>query len=66
MFQRYFRRTDMYEEGGPVFIYIGGEGQESAENLADFGLYLTYMAQVFRAKTYNLEHRYYGKSHPLP
>lgn len=64
--QRYFRRTDMYEDGGPVFIYIGGEGEESARNLGDFGLYLTYMAQVFRAKVYTLEHRYYGASHPLP
>ncbi|XP_034232342.1 putative serine protease K12H4.7 [Thrips palmi] len=64
--QRYFKRTDMYEDGGPVFIYIGGESQEGASRLADFGLYLTYMAQLLRAKTYSLEHRYYGKSHPLP
>ncbi|XP_034255544.1 putative serine protease K12H4.7 [Thrips palmi] len=64
--QRYFARSDLYQPGGPVFIFIGGEGQESAGSLMDYTLFITYLAENFGAKTYDLEHRFYGKSHPLP
>ncbi|KAJ1523373.1 hypothetical protein ONE63_001240 [Megalurothrips usitatus] len=64
--QRYFARTDLYEEGGPVFIYIGGEGAESTDTLDDGVLFMTYLAENFKAKLYDLEHRYYGGSHPTP
>ncbi|XP_052130437.1 putative serine protease K12H4.7 isoform X1 [Frankliniella occidentalis] len=64
--QRYFARDDLYEEGGPAFIYIGGEGQEAAQSLADGALYMTYLARIYKAKLFDLEHRYYGYSHPTP
>lgn len=56
----------MYKGGGPAFIYIGGEGQEDASTLADESLFMTYLAEKFKAKTFDLEHRYYGYSHPTP
>ncbi|KAK3907645.1 Putative serine protease K12H4.7 [Frankliniella fusca] len=62
--QRYFARADLYEEGGPAFIYIGGEGQEGTRRLADGALFMTYLAGIYKAKLFDLEHRFYGYSHP--
>ncbi|KAK3907644.1 Putative serine protease K12H4.7 [Frankliniella fusca] len=64
--QRYFARTDLYEEGGPAFIYIGGEGQEDPSSLADGFTFMAYLAGIYKAKLFDLEHRYYGPSHPTP
>jgi len=60
--QRYFSSFQFYEEGGPVFIQIGGEGTASDRWLND-GAWIEW-AKEQKAALFILEHRYYGKSHP--
>lgn len=43
---------------------IGGEGEASVEWMTQ-GAWIDY-AQQFGALCFQLEHRYYGKSHPTP
>ena len=60
--QRYFTNNTFYKTGGPVFLMIGGEGEASAKWMVE-GQWIE-DAQVFHALCFQLEHRYYGKSHP--
>ncbi|KAH0535652.1 hypothetical protein KQX54_017950 [Cotesia glomerata] len=60
--QRYFMNKQFFKPGGPVFIMIGGEGEASAKWMAE-GQWIEY-AKQFRALCFQLEHRFYGKSHP--
>ena len=53
---------EFYEEGGPVFIQIGGEGEASPFWLT-YGAWIEW-AKEQKAALFILEHRYYGKSHP--
>ncbi|XP_014248181.2 putative serine protease K12H4.7 [Cimex lectularius] len=48
----------------PVFLMIGGEGEASAEWMVK-GAWIDY-AMKYGALCFQLEHRYYGKSHPTP
>ncbi|KAF5295491.1 hypothetical protein FQR65_LT10479 [Abscondita terminalis] len=48
--------------GGPVFLMIGGEGAASPRWMTS-GAWIEY-AKKFGALCFQLEHRYYGKSHP--
>lgn len=62
--QRYFVNSENYKEGGPVFLYIGGEGE-----LRPWMMHEGHMADMskrFHALIFALEHRFYGKSHPTP
>lgn len=52
----------MYENGGPVFLMIGGEGALSPKWMID-GTWLRY-ARKYKALCVSVEHRFYGKSHP--
>lgn len=61
--QRYFMSDTNFKPGGPIFISIGGEGPISAPWL-DYGL-MADIAKEVGAVVYILEHRYYGKSHPV-
>lgn len=61
-FQRYFLRDSFYKPGGPVFLMIGGEGAISSKWMHE-GMWIRY-AQENNALCLQLEHRYYGKSHP--
>lgn len=61
-FQRYFVRDSFYKPGGPIFLMIGGEGPISAKWM-DEGMWIKY-AQANGAMCFQLEHRYYGLSHP--
>lgn len=47
-----------------MFLMIGGEGEASVEWMTK-GAWIDY-AQRFGALCFQLEHRYYGKSHPTP
>lgn len=47
---------------GPVFIMIGGEGEATAKWMKK-GAWIHY-AKQFGALCFQLEHRFYGKSHP--
>lgn len=60
--QRYFTVTDYFKAGGPVFLMIGGEGEASPLWMVN-GAWIDY-AQMYGALCFQLEHRYYGKSHP--
>jgi hypothetical protein len=63
--QRYQVNDTFYEPGGPLFIMISGEGPASA-----VWLYLEtdimMNAQQFNAIAVQIEHRFYGETHPLP
>lgn len=60
--QRYFKNSEMYKPGGPVFLMIGGK---EAINPAwmKTGAWIEY-AKRFDAMCFMLEHRFYGKSRP--
>lgn len=62
--QRYFLRDDFYKPGGPIFLMIGGEGAISSKWMHE-GMWIQY-AKDNGALCLQLEHRYYGKSHPTP
>ncbi|XP_059142067.1 putative serine protease K12H4.7 [Physella acuta] len=60
--QRYFVNDTYYKPGGPIFVQIGGEGAADPIWLVE-GAWVTY-GKVYGAYLANLEHRFYGKSHP--
>lgn len=61
--QRYFVNTDHFIEGGPVFVYIGGEGALAPRSV-EFGEIVD-VGRVHGAAIVALEHRYYGQSQPF-
>ncbi|XP_046734543.1 putative serine protease K12H4.7 [Diprion similis] len=60
--QRYFTNSAYHKKGGPVFLMIGGEGTANAKWMAE-GEWIEY-AKQYGALCFQLEHRFYGKSHP--
>ncbi|XP_025192142.1 putative serine protease K12H4.7 [Melanaphis sacchari] len=60
--QRYQMNLKYYKRGGPVFLLIGGEDKIS-QDWMNGGAWIEY-AQKCNALCFQLEHRYYGKSHP--
>uniref|UniRef100_A0A1B6IAX2 Serine protease K12H4.7 n=1 Tax=Homalodisca liturata TaxID=320908 RepID=A0A1B6IAX2_9HEMI len=60
--QRYQVVTDYFTEGGPVFIMLGGEGPADSSWLVDSNM-VNY-AKQYGALMFQIEHRYYGESHP--
>lgn len=54
--------ADYYKKGGPIFLMIGGEGEATAKWMVE-GQWIEY-AKQYRALCFQLEHRFYGKSHP--
>ncbi|XP_011313900.1 putative serine protease K12H4.7 [Fopius arisanus] len=62
--QRYFVNEEFYKKDGPVFLMIGGEGKASAKWMVE-GQWIEY-AKQYGAMCFQLEHRFYGKSHPTP
>ncbi|XP_065349861.1 putative serine protease K12H4.7 [Cloeon dipterum] len=60
--QRYFVNDEFHEKGGPVFLMIGGEGKADAIWMEQ-GMWVEY-AKQFKALCFQVEHRFYGKSHP--
>jgi len=60
--QRYYVDTTHWGgEGFPVFLYIGGEGPQSAPSER---LFMWTLAEEHKALMLSLEHRYYGESQP--
>ncbi|XP_029634017.1 putative serine protease K12H4.7 [Octopus sinensis] len=60
--QRYFINKSYFKPGGPIFLMIGGEGTADP-------IWMSTGDWVENAKKYNafciqVEHRFYGKSHP--
>eukprot|EP00746_Dinoflagellata_sp_MGD_P078537 gnl/MRDRNA2_/MRDRNA2_31396_c0_seq1.p1 gnl/MRDRNA2_/MRDRNA2_31396_c0~~gnl/MRDRNA2_/MRDRNA2_31396_c0_seq1.p1 ORF type:complete len:505 (+),score=64.86 gnl/MRDRNA2_/MRDRNA2_31396_c0_seq1:82-1596(+) len=62
--QRYFANFDHYKPGGPIFIYIGGEGPLSATAVSGFTSNALF-AERLNGATVAVEHRFYGKSQPF-
>ena len=60
--QRFWVNLDNYVEGGPAFIFIGGEG-EASPGWLNYGQWSKW-AQENGAAMFLLEHRYYGQSKP--
>ncbi|XP_006613615.1 putative serine protease K12H4.7 [Apis dorsata] len=60
--QRYFINGEYYKKGGPVFLMISGEGTATAKWMVK-GQWIEY-AKQFGALCFQVEHRFYGKSHP--
>lgn len=51
-----------YKTGGPVFVMIGGEGPANPAWMSN-GAWIDF-AKTYNAMCFQLEHRFYGKSHP--
>lgn len=62
-FQRYMANEEFYEEGGPLFIHVGGEWTISPGSISSGHMYD--MAKENKAYLCYTEHRYYGKSRPV-
>ena len=60
--QRYFVNGEYYKAGGPVFLMIGGEGAITPKWMVE-GQWIEY-AKKYGALCFQVEHRYYGQSHP--
>lgn len=62
--QRYWINKQFWGgEGFPMFVFIGGEGQESCSRLTS-RMYMYQLAEVHKALLVNVEHRFYGQSYP--
>jgi hypothetical protein len=60
--QRYYVDSTFWKgEGYPVFLYIGGEGPQSAPSSR---LFMWSLAEEHGALMLSLEHRFYGESQP--
>lgn len=55
---------EFFEEGGPMFVYVGGEWSISPGYIS--GGHVYDMAKEHHGYLFYTEHRYYGASHPLP
>ena len=62
--QKFYEDAEFYVPGGPVFLYIGGEGPMSSSAVTGRTVN-HYLAQVFGGTTVALEHRFYGDSQPF-
>lgn len=62
--QRYYVNDAYFDDrtSGPVFLMIGGEGEATARWMNE-GAWIRY-AKEHGALCFQLEHRFYGKSHP--
>ncbi|XP_068632840.1 putative serine protease F56F10.1 [Battus philenor] len=62
--QRYFVNDSFfdYNNPGPIFLMVGGEGAADPKWMVK-GAWIEY-AKRFKALCINVEHRYYGDSHP--
>lgn len=62
--QRYYHNNQWYKDGGPAFLMLGGEGPESSYWVSYPGLEITNLAAKQGAWVFDIEHRFYGESHP--
>lgn len=62
--QRYWANKEFWGGAGfPIFVFIGGEGQESCSRLTN-RMYVYQLAQEHKALLVDVEHRFYGQSYP--
>lgn len=60
---RYMENINNLQDGGPIFIFVGGEWTISEGNLL-FG-HMVDMARALNGTMFYTEHRYYGISEPM-
>ncbi|XP_025829214.1 putative serine protease F56F10.1 [Agrilus planipennis] len=60
---RYIQNNEFYEEGGPMFVFIGGEWGIST-GWATSGFFLD-IARSHNGAFFYTEHRFYGDSYPI-
>lgn len=60
--QRYISNDEFYQEGGPLFIFVGGEWEISTGYVT--GGHFYDLAKEHNGYLFYTEHRYYGKSWP--
>lgn len=60
---RYLENDVHYREGGPIFIYVGGEWTISSGSISA-GTHIYDLAREHNGTLFYTEHRYYGQSHP--
>ncbi|CAD5116902.1 DgyrCDS5745 [Dimorphilus gyrociliatus] len=60
--QKYYVNSTFYKPGGPVFLQIGGEGPASPKWMVQ-GEWIEF-AKRYNAYCIQIEHRFYGDSHP--
>lgn len=60
---RYFERLDLWKPYGPIYLFIGGEGEAHPGFLKAGMIYE--LANETNGALFMSEHRYYGKSNPL-
>ena len=64
--QRYYLNKQFWGGNGyPIFVFIGGEGEERCTRLTNKS-HLFVQAQQHRALLVDVEHRFYGESYPTP
>jgi|EP01049_Picozoa_sp_SAG25_P012902 serine protease 16 len=64
--QRYYVNDTLWGGPGfPVLLYIGGEGAESGRAISG-ELFISHLAEKHQALLVDVEHRFYGESHPTP
>lgn len=63
--QRYWINKSLFDNDpkSPIFVYIGGEGEESCRSITP-GLYIYDLAVQHHALLISVEHRFYGESYP--
>lgn len=61
---RYLEYDEHYRQGGPIFIFVGGEFDITTFWILR-GLIIE-MVKQFNGILFHIEHRYYGKSLPVP
>lgn len=59
---RYISNDEFFQEGGPIFIFLGGEWQISTSRLRTGQIFD--MAEQHNGYMFYTEHRYYGYSYP--
>ncbi|XP_025832055.1 uncharacterized protein LOC108744318 [Agrilus planipennis] len=60
---RYIQNNAFFEEGGPIFVFIGGEWAISTGWVRS-GIFFN-LAQLHNATLFYTEHRFYGNSFPM-
>lgn len=60
--QKYYVNDTFHKPGGPIFLQIGGEGPASPKWMIQ-GEWIE-LAKIFNAYCIQIEHRFYGESHP--
>ncbi|XP_063219334.1 thymus-specific serine protease-like [Bacillus rossius redtenbacheri] len=60
--QRYFQNLEHLREGGPLFVFVGGEEPTSTAWLQDGQMMA--LARTYGAAAFLLEHRFYGANRP--